>query len=38
MNIPCKRVHLQDRDPGNDPDSDLDHDPNNFATCKQCII
>ena len=35
--VPCKRVHLLDRDPDNDPDSDLDPVSENFAPCKRGI-
>ena len=35
MNVLCKRVHLLDRDPDNNPDHDLNSNPDNFALCKQ---
>ena len=34
MNVPCKQVRLLDCNPNNDPDSDLDRDPNNSAALK----
>ena len=30
MNVPCKRVHILDRDPENDPVCDIDRDPDYF--------
>ena len=37
MNVRSERVHLLDRDPDNDPHSNLDCDPDNYVLCKPGI-
>ena len=37
MNVPCKRVHLLDSVPDNDPDCSLDCDPDTLSSCTRSI-